>query len=365
MGKIQLTRSEKLRLSVGILLLAMVAATGLDESPAKEKAPVLTLMAGAVILTGIFPIRRPSREELPAVIGTIIGTIIAIFGALFWLYDATEGQLFEKLATLFFGATALLMLFFMTAAVVWGASAAGGQGDPDMTRRRSIMRRVGRELERTYDRTTSEHGSPYSQYNGDISTIFLYCWSMVKNASRWTYNPREHQNLIENYLIEWLRYVEQLAIARHPSQCKYAEVAYNLAQESRNYLRTVLLITEFDPLPQECPECREALPAHKANCMAAICYMCKLPAPPQRRSSENTAVITPQCYNNPFCIFRGQQLNPKAPIVPRISLGFGIPEGSQDMRVRASILPARKKERRNTLANLQQMEDQLTGFKQA
>ena len=360
MKNIRLARSEKLRAGIGALLLTVVLVTLLAEFPAKEKAPVLTLIGGAVVLTGFFPIRRPLREELPGLIGTIAGTIVAIVAAYYWLYDATSGKPFQTLAAVFFGATVLLVLFFIIVGMFWGASSIGQQGDPDVMRRKSIVRRVKRQLNDIARETLSAGGTPYSQYDATIDGLFRSAWSMLDKPYLWTYSPREHQNLIENYLVEWLKHTERAAAEKHPSQCKYAGVAYALAQDAYTLLERISLVTEFDPLPVDCPECRESLPSHKANCMAAICWRCKQATPPQSRDSKNIAVITPMCYMELFCHPRGQQLEPKTAIVNRIALPFGLPPDNESSQALMHGWPTDRRKTKDLLEELQQIEDEIT-----
>ena len=126
----------------------------------------------------------------------------------------------------------------------------------------------------------SLNGTTYAEYDSDINMLFANSWSMLERRSQTTYAWREHENLIENYLVERLEVTARIAITKHPHQCKYGEIAQSLADEIRSMMPVVNIIREFDPLPDACPECREVRPAHRVNCMAAICWRCKYPTPP-------------------------------------------------------------------------------------
>ena len=347
-------------MGAGLFLLLIVASTVLFLPSSEVQAPILALVSGAFILTGLFPAGRPERKDSPALVGTLAGAIAAILAAGYWLYDATGGNLLQPIALALFGATTLAIIALMPLLILWGATSAGTPKEPDEMNRKAKVKQVKRGLYQASRETTSAGGNPYSRYNPTISMLFSHSWSMLENPFLWTYDHRQHQNLVENYLVEWLEITAKIAVSDHPYQCKYGEIAYNLAQQAKFYLERVRLITELDPLSKECPECKEALPTHKANCMAAICWKCKQPTPPQNGRSQNITVITPECYRELFCTRRGEEVRPLAPVVPRVPLPCGIPMEGEHQRMNSPTWPTRDKlELQRLLTELQKIEDDI------
>ena len=88
---------------------------------------------------------------------------------------------------------------------------------------------------------------------------------MLNNPHRTSYAWKEHRNLVENYAVARLERTAEIAVTKHPYQCKYGEIADELAYNIVLGLPPVNLIKVFDPLPDICPECKEPKPAHKAT----------------------------------------------------------------------------------------------------
>ena len=239
---------------VAILCGAAVAAFTQDVSNG-EKAPVLTFIGGAIVVVWFIPVRRPEWRDAIVVVGTGIATA----GSWYWLMDASNGDWTSLVAALMAGAF-LVILVFVTGSVIWGISRL--DSEPMERGRRAIERRLRRRLHEVVDET--QHTRPrgpdgvfYEQFDHVIFMLFLNTWSMSNDPSRWTYAPKEHKNLIDNYIIARLRSTAEIAIGKHPHQCKYGAIAYNLSDYAELYLYRVMLITEFDPLPAECPNCKE------------------------------------------------------------------------------------------------------------
>ena len=368
MSRFRLTKSEIARLTVGSLLLLVILTTLLSEMTHSEKAPVLTMVSGALILTGVLPNRRPRREDLPVATGATVGTIIAVVAAFYWLSDEstdTGANPFETLAVQLLVATIFLVFILIVGFFIWGTSALNSPNDPYTTRRKSIVKRVRRQLREIVDDTRSapfvfNGGIYFAQHDHDISMLFLDNWSMLEHRQRTTYHWKEHENLVENYLFERLLRTAQIAITKHPHQCKYGEIAQFLADQSVILLERVSLIKEFDPLPDSCPECRELKPSHKASCMAAICWRCKYPTPPAKAGCDNASVITLQCHLQQVCVPRGEQATPISTIVRRIRLPFSIPQGNFHEWQPGAVWPHKRREVRRLLEILQQEEDMAT-----
>ena len=345
--------------------MLVILATLLSEMPHGEKAPVLTMTSAALVLTGLLPARRLERQDLPGMIGGAVGAIIAIVAAFYWLSDATDKP-FQTLAAVLLGATTLLIVLLFLAMVIWGASALDRPTDPDFIRkRRAIVNRLVRRLNQVVKEIQYAHPVPsdgvhYARYDGEVFLLFLHSWSMLHNRWQATYAWKEHENLIGSYLVERLGRTAQIAISKHPHQCKYGEIAQALANDASLFLQRVNIIGDFDPMPDACPECREPKPSHKVNCMAAICWRCKYPTPPSKAGSTNAVVITPQCHIPPICFPRGEQTGPNSQILPRIRLPFTIPQGSSDDCLSMIQWPRERKQLRILLEQLQAIEDNVT-----
>ncbi|MXZ90449.1 MAG: hypothetical protein F4W95_10510 [Chloroflexi bacterium] len=331
---------------VAILWAAALAAFAQDVSYG-EKAPVLTFIGGAIVVVWFMPVRRPEWRDAVVVIGTGVATA----GSWYWLMDASDGDWTTLVAALM-GGVVLVIIIFVIGIVIWVFARL--DGEPIERDRRAIERRLRRRLHEVVDET--QHAGPrgpdgvlYERFDHVIFELFLNTWSMVKDPSRWTYAPREHKNLIDNYVVARLRRTAEIAIGKHPHQCKYGAVAYNLSDYAELYLYRVMLITEFDPLPAECPHCKEPKPTHKANCMAAICWQCKYPTPPRNQNSQITEVITPQCHIPALCFLRGESVTPKEPNAIRIKLPFTIPQDGEDQSLTMGNWPRNRRDLRNLL----------------
>ena len=274
----------------------VVVATLFVFPEARVRAPLLTMTGAAMFLVPLVPTWKSELPPVPMLLGTALG----LFGGWFWVSDATGGKAGVTVATVLLGAVVLALFVLVVAGFFGILGSSASQENPDMLRRRRKVGSVRKQLRELVRETTSvrgvfSNGTRYAEYDSDINMLFANSWSMLERRNRTTYAWREHENLIENYLVERLEVTARIAITKHPHQCKYGEIAQSLADEIRSMMPVVNIIREFDPLPDTCPECREARPAHRANCMAAICWRCKYPTPPSEDGGENTAVITPQC----------------------------------------------------------------------
>ena len=343
-------RILKARLVVAaILLLAALLAMGLD-TDAGVKAPVLTFIGGAVVVTWFLPVRRPEWRDAIVVIGTVIATA----GSWYWLMDTTDGDP-TVLVFALTGSVVLAVVVLVFVFMVWAFTRTSVE--PIEPNRRAIERRVRRRLREIVDETRqagarSPGGESYEAFDAAMFQLFLNTWSMINEPRLWTYEPAKHRELMGNYVVGMLDKTAEIAISKHPHQCKYGAVAHNLADYAGRWLRITQLVTEFDPLPLDCPECKEPKPTHKANCMAAICWQCKYPTPPTNPDSQNTAVITPQCHIPTLCFPRGELVTPVEPIAVRIRLPFTIPQNGQDQCLTMGHWPRRRRDLRNLLDEL-------------
>ena len=309
-----------------LCVAALLAAT--TEPNNAVKAPVLTFIGGAVVVTWFLPVRRPEWRDSIVVTGTAIATA----GSWYWLMDASDGSPASLILYLISGAV-LVVIVFVIGTVIWALSRL--DSEPMERDRRAVERRLRRRLYEVVVEAGSAHprgpgGQIYEQYDHAIHMLFLQTWSMVNDPHQWTYAPRQHRNLIASYVIERLRRTAEIAINKHPHQCRYGAIAYSLAELAEMYLYRVNIITEINLMPSQCPECRETTPTHKANCMAAICWRCKYPTPPRNPASRNNNVVTPQCYSLLPCSPRGKELKPVEPVALRLRLRVGIPHNGED-----------------------------------
>ena len=314
------------------------------------KAPILMLCSGGFLLAAFFPQRRPRLNEWLA----IGGTAIALVSSWYWLLAATRGEWASPLANVFFSVAALAIVILVLTALFFGLRTARAMDDPFEINRRAILRRVKARLLQVSSEISSTPRSEYTRYDGNIHMLFLSAFSLLNSPHVCTYNPAGHFNLLENYLCEILYSTAALAVTRHPDQCKYGEIADHLAKDAELYLNRIKLITRLDPMPRSCPQCGEQLPAHSASCMAAICWRCKYPTPPQDSKCANETIITPVCHLQSLCAPRGEQRNPETKIVPRVSLPFSIPQSYDDIRMsKGPSWPRNKEDRQRLLNSLQ------------
>ena len=216
------------------------------------------------------------------------------------------------------------------------------------------MRRVRSQLRAVTAEIRGRGTGPYWRFDHNIYQLFFKAWLVADRQQQCTYNVKAHGNLMENYLSAMLHRTAEIAVTMHPEQCKYAEIAERLADDVELYLERIFLITKFDPLLSDCPQCKETLPAHKANCMAAICWQCKYPTPPRNPNSSNESTVTPQCHDAIQCKPRGEQIPPVAPVTYRLTLPFTVSQsyGDVDMRIHG-LWPNNKRDLNRLLEQLQ------------
>ena len=335
---------------VAVSLGIVFAGTLIAELSHDVKAPILMLCSGGFILTAVFPQRRPRLNEWLA----IGGTAVALVSSWYWLLAASVGEWASPLATVFFSAAALAIVILVLTALFFGLRTVSTMEDPFEINRTGILRRIKARLVQVSSEISSTPRSQYSRYDGNIHMLFLSALSLLNTPHVCTYNPVGHSNLLENYLCEILYRTAVIAVTRHPDQCKYGEIADNLAKDAELYLHRIKLVTRLDPMPCSCPQCGEQLPAHRASCMAAICWRCKYPTPPQDSKCANESVITPVCHLQFLCAPRGEQRNPVTAVVPRVSLPFSISQSYDDIRMpKGPSWPRKKEDRQRLLNNLQ------------
>ena len=350
--------------AVVVLIVASVLVLVLDMAPqdvdtentdtksaeAVVKGLLLALLGGGILLVTLVPLERPNLQS----ISVFIGTGMITTGSWYLLSDAVQ-QAHVLLALLIITAVILIATVMLLPFLLWLV----GRREPDYIEknRNTIVRNMKRQLKEVVDdvRHTGPRGPDgvlYQQFDHVISMLFQDTWSMINEPRLWTYAPAKHRDLIGNYIVARLEKTAAIAISKHPHQCKYGAIAYNLADYGGRWLRITQLITEFDPLPPTCPECKEPKPTHKANCMAAICWQCKYPTPPRNPDSQNTKVVTPQCYHGAPCFPRGELVTPVDPIVPRIGLPFTIPQNGEDQSPMTGHWPGNRRGLHNLLERL-------------
>ena len=367
MGRFKLTKIELLQLAVCVVMLVAFAATIWLPAKHSIKAPMLALVSGVFMLASIIPGKLPERDQIPVLGGATLGTVVALGAGWYWLLDATEGQGFRSIYPAAVALIVFLVLFYVAFLgwAVWLIVLIRRPADDSLAshpRRKAIVRRVKQGLLQSYREVNSAPKTRFTDYDSEISHLFLSMWSILGNPHYWTYDPKAHQNLLENYLVALLNYTAEVAIGKHPWQCKYGGVADGLAQQSELYLERVGIITELNPLPDVCPECKAAKPAHKTSCMAAICWLCKYPTPPANPARASEKVITPQCNIDFLCAPRGEAVQPTAPVVVRIKLPVTIPQAEENsfdiLRPAGGGWPLNGRQLRDLLGKLQQAEDQ-------
>ena len=349
---------QKVQKGLIVFLIIMAVTTLLIFPEAKVRAPLLTLIGGLVILV---PMLNLNKLELLQV-APIVGILVVSGGTYFWLSEATGEKAGITLAGLFLGTVALIAMGAIVIAFFWIITKTNSMQDPDDMIRASRIRRVKRQLREILGDVNGARSSNYSQYDPTISALFRDTWSMLNNPHRTSYAWREHKNLVENYAVARLERTAEIAVTKHPYQCKYGEIAHELAYNIVLGLPPVNLIKVFDPLPDTCPECKEPKPAHKANCMAAICWRCKYPTPPSKARGRSISLITPQCHQSlGLCIPRGEQAHPTDPVVTRIRLPFSIPQDDDSNEYHPGPGWNRDKRKlKDFLEQLQQEEDRVT-----
>ena len=336
-------------LAIAALLIAATFAAFGQDTNNEEKAPILTFLGGAMIATWLVPELRLRRDA-----GVVLGTLVATAGSWYWLMDATKG---DPTTFVWYLVAGVILVVLIPAATFIGRKITGASDEPIDRNRREIERRVQRRLHQIVVETRqagphSAGGATYEAYDSTMFILFLNTWSMTNKPNQWTYDPTHHRDLIRNYVVARLKKTAEIAISKHPHQCKYGAVAHNLASYASMWLRVTQLITEFDPLPTNCPECKEPKPTHQANCMAAICWQCKYPTPPKKPDSQKTTVITPQCHMPTLCSPRGELVTPVEPIAIRIRLPFTLPQNGEEQSLEMGEWLRRKRDIRNLLGQL-------------
>ena len=191
------------------------------------RAPLLTLIGGLVILV---PMLKLNKLELLQV-APILGILVATGGTYFWLSEATGGKAGITLAELFLGTVALIVMGAIVFAFVWVLVKTDSREDPEEMIRASRLRRAKRELREVADETRTTGFNEYTKYDPVIAALFRNIWSMLNNPHLSTYAWKEHKNLIENYAVATLERTAEIAITKHPYQCKYGEIATSLAYD--------------------------------------------------------------------------------------------------------------------------------------
>ena len=251
---------------LGILVVAALFTPFVIESD-DVRAPLLTFMGGAAVVVSLF---HPRISKLQSV-GSFVGTVIATFGSWYWLSAAAE-EPFQILTIVLAVATLFSVYGYIGLIVFRVVRSVGSLPDPYEAKRAGVVKEVLTELKGITDeiRTRGFHFDPI------IYELFNNTREMFEAPDRMTYAWREHDDLIGNYVVQRLKRTAEIAITRHPHQCKYGDIANELASRGNYFLPIHRLITDIDALPKKCPECDEPKPSHKANCMAAICWRCKL-----------------------------------------------------------------------------------------
>ena len=339
----------KARLIIEAVLIFSVFLALLDDDPG-VKAPVLTFLGGAMIVVWFFPSSRSDWERIIVALGTTSATV----GSWYWLIDQTAGNP-SLLIWILLAGTILVGMVFLP---VFIFRVLERRSEYPVGERREIEHMVRKRLYELVNETRYAGGPGssgnmiYEAYDVTMLNLFLHTWGMANDPRRWTYELKNHKDLLGNYIVARLKKTAEIAISKHPHQCKYGAAADNLAHYARRYLSITPLITDFDPLPQVCPACAEPKPTHKTNCMAAICWQCKFPVPPRDPDSQRTEVVTPQCHVGTACHLRGELVSPHGPIVTRIRLPFSIPHAGEDDCMPASEWPKNRRQLQDLLNRL-------------
>ena len=337
---------------LGILIVAALLTPLLIEAD-DIRAPLLTFMGGAGVVVSLF---HPRISKLQSV-GTLVGTVIATLGSWFWLSAAAEDP-FQNLAIVFAVPTLVSVYGFIGLMVFLAVRSAGSLPEPYEAERAGVVKEVLDELKGIINevRTRGFH------FDHIMYELFNNTREMFEAPDRMTYAWSEHDDLVGNYVVQRLKRTAEIAITRHPHQCKYGDIANALASRANYFLPRHRLVMDIDALPKKCPECDEPKPSHKASCMAAICWRCKFPTPPTRKRSENESVITPQCLlyfhtRNLPCPLQGEQVTPYAPIVKRLSLPFSIPTMNKDRFRDGPQWPSNKRALRHCIEEIERCEE--------
>ena len=110
--------TQLLRVVALSFILFLVATAVAQVSSAGIKAPLLTMMGSAAIIIVLFSIDRSAITIQN--VGTILGTVIVVFGGGYWLTDARRhGSINDlSLSSLLTNGLILLLFVYVTAALI-------------------------------------------------------------------------------------------------------------------------------------------------------------------------------------------------------------------------------------------------------
>ena len=345
-----MTRNESIiRFVVGGYFLFCAALSLVYPLESGVRAPLLALASGMTLATALFTLTRPGVKEWLSLIAAILG----IAAAWFWLSQATNEDP-VSMVMLVIAIPTIVLMFVWLGIVGWNEYQYKTKGSYYIGRgayRNSVrqqLRRIVGQLRTTGTRLPG--GDKYSRFDFELYSFFNNTWLILERPHSWTYAPIQHQDLLDTYIFRRLRRIAEIAITKHPYQCKYGEIAHDLSWESELLLQSVNIIVEFDPLPGRCPQCKEAKPKHRANCMAALCWRCKYPTPPSDRKGQGERVITTECIYSSNCEPRGELIQPDEEVVKRLSLPLGMPrQGDREEDLITLRWPTNKKELKELL----------------
>ena len=333
----------KIRAAVGGFFVVCAAMSLWYPFESGVRAPLFALASGMTLATALFPLTRPGVKEWLSFGAAVLG----IAAAWFWLSQATDEDPVSKVKLVV--AVPAILLIFVWLGIVGRIEYQYRTKGHYYIGRRSYRNSVRQQLKRTADqlRTASTRlpgGDKYSRFDFELYSFFNNTWLILERPHSWTYAPIQHQDLLDTYVFRRLRRIAEIAITKHPYQCKYGEIAHDLSWESELLLQSVNIIVEFDPLPARCPQCKEAKPKHRANCMAALCWRCKYPTPPSDRKGQVERVITTECIYSSNCEPRGEFIQPDEEVVKRLSLPLGMPrQGDREEDLITLRWPTNKK----------------------
>ena len=336
-----------------VIMTAAAIATPVIITEDEIRAPLLTVIGGGAIIVALF---HPSTLQLPS-IGTIVGTMIATAGGWFWLDGATPGSPFESLKVVLILPLFLTMYAYFGVVLFRGFVTTKNTSEPYQKEREEILK----EIQERLNQVTGEIRARGHHFDHTMYSLFSNTERMLAEPSETSYAWSEHDTLIGNYITERLKRTAEIAITKHPYQCKYGEIANEIASDSELLLPRIRLTMDINAIPEECPQCGEVKPSHKANCLAALCWRCKYPTPPIRRRSENASIISPQCLmflndRNLQCPLRGEDVTPNTRIVKRLSLPFSLPLEDEDQFRTTPSWPIGKESLKEILREIEEEE---------
>ena len=131
------------------IIVSFVASVG-SIAPDGVKAPLLTMMGGATIVLALYPPRSLTVQDIAQDFITIVGTGIAIFGGRYWFNDAIQNVSVDKLSTVSFLSSFLILVLLiylpvsMLIVVISNSDKIKVVGSIVRARMRSITRRMFR-----------------------------------------------------------------------------------------------------------------------------------------------------------------------------------------------------------------------------